>query len=218
MVLLLPWTPGPQRAPTSPHRRWRRWLRSTPTCWAPWLEELQTVASGSACWPASAASTSFATRSASLWQRPPNCSLTWCTSTRAWGSAWEPWCADGTREAQVNTALNDTAYIIVEMHKSSYFLLLHASLIPICFLGLLYTSSPNHLTLRVTLPFTLTKNDLLNRVAPPATFFLTPVAESLLIKSWHQPTSFLSSSAKHVMYSSHAKFHNDLPTQSAQNV
>lgn len=101
MALLLPWTLVPQQVPTSPHKRSRRSLRSIPTCLAPWLEGLRTVASGSACLPASAAFTSFATRSASQWQQPPSCSLTWCTSTRAWDSAWEPWCVAGIREAQV---------------------------------------------------------------------------------------------------------------------
>lgn len=103
MELSLQWTLEPQRAPTSRHRRSRRWLRSTPTYWVLWLEELQTVASGSACWPASVASTSFATRSASQWQPLPSCLLTWCTSTKAWDLVWEPWSVAGTREDQVTS-------------------------------------------------------------------------------------------------------------------
>ena len=42
-------------------------------------------------------------RNASRWQQPPSCWPTWSTSTKAWASAWEPWCVAGTREDQVNS-------------------------------------------------------------------------------------------------------------------
>merc|ERR1712071_490163 len=44
-----------------------------------------------------------ATRSASQWLQPPSCLPTWCTSTKAWDSAWAQWWRDGTRQDQVCT-------------------------------------------------------------------------------------------------------------------
>lgn len=98
-------------------------MRSTPICWVPWLEELPTVASGSVCWPVSVASMSFATRSASLWPQRPNSWPIWCTSTRVWDSAWEPWCVAGTREAQVNIRVIHYTSHYLDLYRLTFLLI-----------------------------------------------------------------------------------------------
>merc|ERR1712106_382716 len=66
----------------------RRSLRSTSSCWEPWLVVLLTVPTGKGCCPSSAGFTSSATGRESVLLLPVSCCPTWRTTTRAWGCLW----------------------------------------------------------------------------------------------------------------------------------
>ena len=71
-----------------PHRRWRKWLKSTLTCWAPWLEELPTVPSGRGSWLSSAGQGALSSGSFGTAQiEPPNVTY-FSTNTMPFALLW----------------------------------------------------------------------------------------------------------------------------------